>query len=475
MKNKVATAIFSTIYCASLGVSSAFAGDLTIIPAISVAEVYIDDVNLNSNFAQSDFVTETTVGGLVTNVGPRLNLDVNYGLTHLYYPELQGDKDEFRHNLKASGNSELVRDYLFIDMNAGINQRFVDPRATFSRLNVTRSANRTTVGIYDVSPYFVKKLGGNFSTLTTRYRVSHVNTSGNTPLNTVSLTDTWSTNHEISAIINSGTKFSRLSWDITNSYRKRVSSNRRDNKMYNSIIGGGYSLNRKISAVGSVGYTKRNAQSGTSNFSGIVWNAGVILTPGPRTSLELRIGESYFGRTYIVNGRYIITPQLNFTINYNDRLNTYQTLILDSFLAGQNNAAAVQQGYIDNVFVRRKLWTARLTGTRGRSTIALTARNANLSSEIATRNQNRNTFGVTWTRRMTTNMSINASAYYIEIDFKSDRQKDKYISYSAGMDYNISRSLIGTVEYIHTLREQLLFNYIPRKSNLVRVSIGATF
>jgi len=79
-----------------------------ITPAVTVKESYTDDVDLDSRFKQSDFVTLTTVGGAVTRTGPKFNLNVNYGLTHIFYPSLDEDNNEFRHNLITESQSEII-------------------------------------------------------------------------------------------------------------------------------------------------------------------------------------------------------------------------------------------------------------------------------------------------------------------------------------------------------------------------------
>ena len=179
MKNKVRTAIVTAAIGAIGSTSTSYAADWEIVPSLNIAEVYTDDVDLDSTFAQSDFVTQATLGTSIITAGPRFNLNLNYGLTYLYYPGLEGDKDEFRHNLLASSTAEVFRDFFFVDVNAGVTQQFVDRRAAFSTVSLVRTENRATVAIADVSPYIVNRVGGNFSTLTTRYRYSYVNSSRN--------------------------------------------------------------------------------------------------------------------------------------------------------------------------------------------------------------------------------------------------------------------------------------------------------
>lgn len=475
MKKKVSTAILSAAAITTGATMPVLAADWDITPTLTLAEVWTDDVNLDSTFAQSEFVTQTTVGGIVTTAGPRINANINYALTHLFYPSLVGDKDEFRHNLLANSTTELARDFLFFDLNAGVNQQFADRRQAFSTVDITQTANRATVSIIDASPYTVNRINGNFAVLTTRYRFSYFDASRNITLNNIDFGDSTSTFHEGTITLASGTAFNRFTWEFYNQYRKQTITNGTDNDIYESSIDAEYQLNRKIALLGMFGYTKRNAGFGDAEFDGLIWNVGTRLTPGPRTVLEVRYGQEFFGRTYSVDGRYQITPNMVFTIRYDDRLQTFQSLILDDFQDGTGNDAQVDQLFTDGEFTRYKRWNAAIVGVRGRSTVTVNASYDISEGESIDRNYKRKALGVIWARQLSTRLTFNAGATLMEDDFQTQTQKDLFMAYEAGFDYQVSESITGRIEYIHTEREQALFNFVPRGSNFVRVQLGFVF
>ncbi|MEZ5758734.1 MAG: TIGR03016 family PEP-CTERM system-associated outer membrane protein [Emcibacteraceae bacterium] len=476
MKNKVGTAIVTAAIGALGSTSTSFAADWQITPYLNVAEIYTDDVNLDAAFAQSDFVTQTTVGTRIDTTGPRFNLNLDYGLTHLFYPSLSGDKDEFRHNLQATAGSELVRDFVFIDFNASMTEQFIDRRAAFSTVSLARTTNRGTLSIIDVSPYTVNRINGNFATLTNRYRYSYIDLSRNITLTGVDLGESSAQFHEVSSTLASGTRFTKFTWSWANSFRRERGSNTTDNDIYTSLASGDYQWTRQIAFIGQVGFLKRNSDFAGGTFSGVIWRAGGRLTPGPRTVLTATYGKEFYGNTFNFSGSYRLTDRIDLTVNYFDRYSSFQDIALNNVINGDNNPSVpVQQDVINNNFNRQKQWNAGIVGVRGRSTIGVSASySKNTSNDVAS-TYIRRAIGIDWTRRLSPRLSFNAAANLMEDDFFTDPGKDVFIAYSGRFDYTISQNITGTIEYIHTKRNQLFFNYVPRMSNYVSVAIGVTF
>ena len=428
MKNKVRTAIVTAAFGAIGSVSTSYAANWDIIPTLTVAEVYTDDVDLDSTFAQSDFVTQTTLGAIINAEGPRFNMNFNYGLTHLYYPGLEGDKDEFRHNLLGNMNSELVRDFVFIDVNAGVTQQFIDRRSSFSTVSIARSENRATVVVADVSPYVVNKVGMNFATLTTRYRYSYVDRFQNITIDGADLGGSSATFHEASTTLASGTRFTKLTWSFENLYRNEKSSNVRDNNVYTTTLFGDYQFTRKVAFIASIGYSKRNSNFGAADFSGIVWRAGGRLTPGPRTNIEATYGKDFGGNTFDLNASYRITPNITAALSFSDQYQSFQEFALDDLLNGTGAGGGVQQQIISDAFTRRQRWLGSVTGVRGRSTITFNASHEETTSEDPNFTFTRLSAGVAWTRQLSPRASFTASAILMEDDFIIDSEKDVFVA-----------------------------------------------
>ncbi len=439
-------------------------------PSLTVMETYTDDVDLDEAFAQSDFVTTTTLGLQVITDGPRFDLNLDYALNHLFYPGLDGDKDEFRHNLQANSSSEVVRDLFYFDAAAGINQQFIDRRGAFTSVAVARTNNRSTLTIVDLNPYLLNRINGNFATMRTGYNYSYVDSSQNITLDGIDLGGGSTQFHEGSIIFDSGTRFTKTTWNWENIFQTQRRTNAEDLDVYSSIVTAEYQYIREVAFIGSIGYMKRIGDQFAQNFDGIVWRVGGRLTPGPRTIVEGTYGKDFFGNTWDFNGSYRITPNLLFTARYNDQYQTFAENALQNFQDG-----VIQQQFVSGQFSRFKEYTAGIEGTRGRSTITITVARRTTESNNVDTNFTRDSVGIGWTRRLSPRLTLNLVANVMEDDFVGAIQTDRFINLEGRLDYALSANLTAAIEYIHTNREQALFNFVPRGSNYVSVSIGYVF
>lgn len=475
MKNKVGTAIVTAALGAMGSAASAIAADWDINPYIEIQETYTDDVDLDSNLPQSDFVTQATVGTNIVTVGPRFDLNLNYGLTHLFYPSLEGDeKSEFRHNLLADSQSVIVRDLVFFDASAGITQQFIDRRSAFTNANTATTDNRATVTIIDASPYVQNRLNGNFATLETRYRYNYVRAGESVDFDGDLAPAFSSQFHTASVTLASGTRFTRLTWALDNVYRNETSSAGRNNNIYSSVASSEYQINRELAAIGSIGYSKRDANvGGFENFSGLVWTVGARLTPGPRTLIEGTYGRDFIGNTWNFNASYRVTPFITATVGYFERFQSFAEIALANLQDG--GGGGLQQNPINDDFVRQKEWRGTVIGVRGRSSISFTARRIASTSEDPDTTFVRESFGMVWTRQLSPRLDLSIGGNLFQDDFVLNPQRDQFISGTARLDYQVSQNITGALEFIHSRRKQVEFDFVPRKSNYISLLFRYTF
>lgn len=447
-----------------------------IIPAVTVKESYTDDVNLDNRFKQSDFVTLTTVGGAVTRTGPKVNLNVNYGLTHIYYPSLDEDNNEFRHNLITESQSEIIDDQLFFDVSGSIAQRFVDRSEAFSTSEVSRSANRDTVTIIDASPYHVSKLGSNFAVMTTRYRFNFINSRENVSIFGVDVGAFNAKSHDFSTTFDSGTRFNKLTWSWLNSYQALRFSNIDDDNIYISNLTVDYNYSRYITLIGSVGYNRRNdfISPDRGTFSGLVWRAGGRLTPGPKTTLEVTYGKEFFGNTWNAIGTYEFTPTLGLAVDYLERAGSSGQFIVADL---QNNILTnnVDQAFLDQPNGRQRRGQLSISGVRGRTTITVTGGYEDNSVFFGSFDFNRKSLAVALSRVVSNKLVVNLSSTFFLEDYQAFTQNDFFIGYTASFQYSLRDDIILAAEYIHSNRRQQVFGLIDRKSNYISASISKVF
>lgn len=455
----------------------------TFIPSIYIQETYTDDVDLDSRFRQSDFVTLTRVGALVNRQGPKLDLNVNYELSHLFYPSLDDDNDEFRHNLNANSQSEIIDDHLFFDTNASVTQNYVDRRATFATSIIPRTNNRATFSIIDLSPYYVNKVGDNFAILTTQYHFNYLSAGNDVSILGEEIGVFDSTSHEFSSTLNSGSRFNKITWEFRNSYQALKYSNIQDDNIYLSNLTVDYNYNRNITLIGSFGYTRRNdplVAAIAEAFSGVIWRVGGRLTPGPRTVLEVTYGKEFFGNTFDASGSYQITSTLNFAFQYVDRVGSSQLFLISDF---QNDFTTnnIEQAFLDIENSRQKRALIILSGTRGRNTISISGEYANninpedIRNVFASRNLERKTFSLSYQRTVSERLLLDFTTSIVLEDSPDFSENDFYVGLTGGIEYALRDDIALSFEYIYSRRRQQFFNIIERDSNYVSASIGMTF
>ena len=242
-------------------------------PSIAVTETYTDNVDLDSNVSQSDFVTQITPQIAIIGRGGRMNMSFVYAPNYFFYPGDDEDKHDLRHSLDASLNSELVRDTFFIDMKANISQRFLDRRAAITSVEASRTDNRRTVQTYQFSPYLVHTFGS-WATAQLRYDMAYIREAEDAEQTTLNTFFGNSLSHEGSFTLSNGRRFSKINWTLVANYRdegRESSTNYKTTTMRADLS---YQLTNIFALLGSVGYQKRDTLGSFANFSGFIWDAG---------------------------------------------------------------------------------------------------------------------------------------------------------------------------------------------------------
>ena len=272
---------------------AAHAIDWRFEPYLNASATYTDNARQSSNNPQNALILTETPGFTLRSEGSRrVHASLQYGLTGVErFGENQSDN--IYHNLNAIGKAELVKDFLFIDGNANVSQQLISLVGSPADATVNNS-NRTTVGIYSISPYIQQRLG-TFAFAQVRYTASGAIFQNNVAPNANS--------NAIAASLNSGTRFTDLSWGLNYSLRKIQNSNaanpanNTDVTFERASATAGYALTRQFRIFGTIGQDWNDYFSSTGT-SGAFYSAGFGWSPTRRTSLEASAGERYFGRTF---------------------------------------------------------------------------------------------------------------------------------------------------------------------------------
>ncbi len=276
---------------------AAHAVDWRFEPYVGASATYTDNAKQSSNNPQDALIFTETPGFYLRSEGSRrVRASLQYGLTGVERIGNNQNNDLY-HNLNAIGSAELLKDFLFVDGNASISQQLISLLGSPADAT-TNNSNRTTVGLYSISPYIQQRLG-TFAFAQVRYTTSGAIFQNNVAPNANS--------NAIAATLSSGTRFTDLSWGLNYSLRKIQNrnavntANNTDVTFESASATAGYALTRHFRVFGTIGQDWNDYFSSTGT-SGSFYSAGFGWAPSRRTSLEISAGERYFGRTFSLSG-----------------------------------------------------------------------------------------------------------------------------------------------------------------------------
>ena len=289
-------------------------------PYVSGSAIYTDNQNQSATDPQDALILTVTPGfSLYSEGSRRLRVGMNYGVTGVARFGENLD-NEFFQNLGATGNAELIEDFLFIDATAGISQQLIS--LTGSRADTAiNSSNRTTTGSYSISPY-IKHRFGNFAEgmVGTSLSGALFQDSAFNDINAGAIT----------ASLTSGTEFSKLSWGLNYSSQNAIVQNSENTSFESYGANLAYALNRHFRLLGTAGYDKNDYATAApgADVSGSYWTAGFGWAPSVRTNIEASFGEMYTGRTYDLNFSYRSHHSV-WTASYNDAVSDISQQLLN--------------------------------------------------------------------------------------------------------------------------------------------------
>jgi uncharacterized protein (PEP-CTERM system associated) len=285
-----------------------------VLPRMTIMETYSDNVRFQpKGLEQQDLVTQINPGLVVTGVGRRYNVNIDYTMNNLIYANLS-NFNRIRHQLNAMGTAELVKDFFFVDGRAIMTQQNANLFGPQAINNVNVTGNRQNVNIYNISPY-IRHRFQDFATTELRYTRNMVSSSSNALFN--SQADGYQ------ASLNSGTAFSNFQWGLN--YSNQAVHYERTNRTVEferSIASLRYMVTSQFGLTGTGGYERNTFVSIRGSPSSPTWTAGFIWQPSQRTSIAFNAGQRFYGDTYsaLVSHR---TRMTVWDLNYDENITTF--------------------------------------------------------------------------------------------------------------------------------------------------------
>lgn len=297
---------------------AAWSADVSMIHSVQTSLTYTDNVDLDPDDEAEDAIIWTNTGATsIRATGARAEAALDAALS--LDTEFADDTDvEVRPNARGIGTVELLQSHLFVDGQASAFLALENP---FSAVSTSPGSGRddlSEVYTVGVSPYWIQGFG-NWANSELRYRHNRTYFRDNDDDGDDG-TDSTITNAASLRTV-TGSRFARIQLGNDLEY-ENVESDGRDGDLERktALLSGQYALTRWFLPVGTVGYEKIESDDLRDDPEGLVWNAGFIARPGPRSELEFRYGERYEEQNIFASARYLISPRLTFQASYTEVL-----------------------------------------------------------------------------------------------------------------------------------------------------------
>ncbi len=261
------------------------AKDWKVTPSFTLSESYSDNINLaTAGNVKGAFVTEISPGISIRKNTARNSLNLDYRMQNLYNAGASEEFDIF-HQLQFNSNSEIIRNALFVDLRGSISQQNSTNSSTAND-NLSGSRNRSEVITYGISPYWTPHVKG-YLDGEVRFNYEHVSIDNSLASNT--------DNFDYLVRLNSGRRFSRVTWFIDHATRDQRRTNDDDVKFQESLVEIRGSYNRHFNVFSRFGYSDNSFQATTNNSkNGFFYSFGGQWKPTDHYSLEAAWGNNSF-------------------------------------------------------------------------------------------------------------------------------------------------------------------------------------
>ncbi len=445
-------------------ISGAQAGEWDIQPSFSLSESYTDNVQLVETGEEGDFITSITPGIAIRGEGRRLQMNADYLYNYNKYFD-KSDFDAGTHTLQGNINNELVRDHLFLDVNAAMFPAQVSNQGQVSNRNLNRrdrldqlnAGNRADVISYGFTPRYQQAFGS-IADFTATNDYSDTSTGEGTAGG--------GKNNTLNVGLNSGRRFARSNWGLNFERRDNQNDNTDEDQSFQELwANSGYQLNRLFRFTGRIGIEDNQFATDQNQEGGASWMLGGVLTPNPRTSLSGEFGQRRFGDTKRFDFNYR-RRRVTISGNYDEELRTSNEVLRDQqvFLREDpfGNPLPInpidntdfglpldQVGLTDDVFINRRL-SAVIGYFRKRDTFSA---NIYRNEQESTRNQqvDLNTgFGASWNRRLSARMSVGLTGDYQERESDGQQGSSTFLYLSPYLGYAIGPHLSSRLAYSYS-------------------------
>ena len=305
-----------------------------ISPSIYASVLATDNVGLTPDaLKESDRSYELSPQLVLNREGPRLQLNSFYRMQARRFDE-NDQNDQIFHNLNLSSNLVAVEDRVGVYALANISQQLIDRSQGIGVTTANRVGNQTDVGTYSIEPYLNFAAGSS-----TVGRVSF--RSGLVEFDAPELRD--SKDNRFSALVSSNPSNLPVSIGAAFSTTDVEFDTGREITLTRTSIDLGYSVSPRADFVVTLGNDDNDLGPvpTVAESDGFFWLAGVSGSLDDATDYEVRVGEQFFGDSYLLEFNRT-RGRLALNVSYNEQATTFGSSQLGGL--GGLGALGGQQG-----------------------------------------------------------------------------------------------------------------------------------
>lgn len=131
---------------------------LSIVPRMTIAETFTDNVTLVNAGRKAEQITEISPGIRITSDGSRVKAYFDYALSGVAYAQ-NSSPSRSQNALNTFGTIEALDKWMYLDFSGAISQQSISAFGTQSSDDLLINPNKTEVSSYRLSPYLRGRLG----------------------------------------------------------------------------------------------------------------------------------------------------------------------------------------------------------------------------------------------------------------------------------------------------------------------------
>ncbi len=292
-----------------------------IVPALSLQQEWTDNALQSAPPTKSSLITVVSPSLSIAGATSRLTANVYYSPNFTEYTGVSG-QNQIGQNLGASGLLALRPDELYLRFNGFAAEQSLGAGTAPNGTVAINRQNQVQTYDFSVEPYLTHRFGGWGSA---QLGVSEDETTqglvGTTPGTGNSARQ--NTRQEL-ASFTSGENFGRLSSIVTLSATQYSGSGALQNSTSNlANYQGGYAITRGIIALASVGWEDiKYTGPDAPRINDATWSVGVKLTPNADSAITLGYGHHDGSTSASVDAGYAPTPRTRVSVSYTSGYST---------------------------------------------------------------------------------------------------------------------------------------------------------